>query len=209
MRNLPYATSSRTNVQGACCSFRFFNSCYFFIREACIDLNFMCQTLAFASALMNQQLPSTHQIVLAEVKDQVENWFVFVVFVGLRPTNFYQVDDVLMLEELQNANFTESCDGKLKEHSGTFRKMASNIQLGWFNSRLPFRSPWERASSRRTCCRSWLGLWTPRWWSAEHENMRNEIGESEDPVEILPKCSLTNFRDLLILDGLIAVRKII
>jgi hypothetical protein len=46
------------------------------------------------------------QIVFTEIEYQVERRSVAVVFVCLRATDFQKIDDVLMLQQLENANFT-------------------------------------------------------------------------------------------------------
>lgn len=51
--------------------------------------------------------------MFTEVKYEVEDWFVFVILVGFSSTYFYQIYNILVLEELENSDFAEGSDGKL------------------------------------------------------------------------------------------------
>lgn len=56
----------------------------------------------------------TGQIVLTEVKDQIKGGFEFVELSDFRPADFYQVDHIFVLEELEYSNFSQSSDWKLE-----------------------------------------------------------------------------------------------
>lgn len=53
--------------------------------------------------------------MFAEVEDEIKDRFVFVVLICLRSADFYQIHDILVLEKLKDANFSECCDWKLQQ----------------------------------------------------------------------------------------------
>lgn len=97
--------------------------------------------------------------MLTKVKNQIEDWFVFVVFVGFRSANFYQIHDIFVLKKLKNPNLTKSCDWELIKE---FHEMMKTLN-DKFILRLLFRSPLRLASLQRICCHSLLVLWKPLW----------------------------------------------
>jgi hypothetical protein len=55
------------------------------------------------------------KIMFAEVEYEIEDRFVFVVLICLRPADFYQIHDIFVFEKLKDANFSERCDRKLQQ----------------------------------------------------------------------------------------------
>ena len=55
----------------------------------------------------------TSQVMLTKVKHQVEGRLEFVELGHLGPANFYEVDNILVLEKLKDPNLSQSSDGEL------------------------------------------------------------------------------------------------
>lgn len=58
------------------------------------------------------------QIVLAKVKHQVEGGSVAIVARGFGTTDFYEINDVFVFEQLQDTDLAEGCDGELDRQGG-------------------------------------------------------------------------------------------
>ena len=146
----------------------------------------------------------THQIVLTKVKYQIENWFVFVVFVCLRTTNFYQVNDIFVLEELKDSNFSKCGDRKLKSKRIMWKCEIENAELQFtYSFLLVFHQDTFHSNKLvAILCTGFEYFATKEWtWKVERnfEEFRN----------VLPECSLADFGNFFILDGFIAIRKVI
>lgn len=52
--------------------------------------------------------------MLTEVKHQIEDGFVLIILICFRTADLYQVDYIVVLEELQDTDLAQCCDGKLE-----------------------------------------------------------------------------------------------
>jgi hypothetical protein len=57
----------------------------------------------------------TSQVMFTEIKDEVESGFKLVHLGGFRSANFYQIDNILMFEQLEDADLSQGSNGELLE----------------------------------------------------------------------------------------------